>query len=146
MYMNIEIKNFEELSNLELFEIFKSRVAIFVVEQNCPYQEIDDIDLISEHIFIKDDKGKILSYLRLFKKDDRTMQIGRVVSTVRGKGYAGLVLHEAVERAKKMPNIHEIYLEAQTYAIGFYGKEGFSPYGEEFLEDGIPHIKMKLSF
>lgn len=145
--MKLEIKEFSKLSAEELFEIYKARVAVFVVEQNCPYQEIDDTDKISVHIWLKDDDGKILSYLRLFRKDEETLQIGRVLSLKRRCGYAENVMRVALEKANEISladgKINEIYLEAQIYAVGFYEKFGFKSYGNDFFEDGIPHIRMR---
>jgi len=81
----------------------------------------------------------------MFDKDEekRIMQIGRVLTTVRGKGYGALVLHEGIETAKQK-GASKIYIEAQTYAIGFYEREGFRVASDEFLEDGIPHVCMEL--
>lgn len=145
--MKLEIKEFSKLSAEELFEIYKARVAVFVVEQNCPYQEIDDTDKISFHIWLKGDGGEMLSYLRLFRKDEETLQIGRVLSLKRKCGYAEKVMHAALEKANEISladgKINEIYLEAQIYAVRFYEHFGFESYGNEFLEDGIPHIRMR---
>ncbi len=145
--MKLEIKEFSKLSTQELFDIYKARVAVFVVEQNCPYQEIDDTDKRSLHIWLKGEDGELLSYLRLFRKDEETLQIGRVLSVKRKCGYAEKVMCAALEKANEIllsdGRTKEIYLEAQTYAVPFYEKFGFKTYGDEFLEDGIPHICMR---
>lgn len=111
-------------------------MAVFVVEQNCPYQEVDDTDKRSLHIWLTDDDGELLSYLRMFQKDEETLQIGRVLSLKRRCGYAEKLMHAVLEKANEISladeKINEIYLEAQTYAVGFYEKFGFKSYGNEF--------------
>lgn len=141
--MELVIKSFEELTKIELYEILKVRVNIFVVEQKCPYEEIDGIDYKSLHLFYKSHE-KILAYLRIFEREKRTIQIGRVLTAEHGKGLGSKILKEAVSFIKKQMKPKKIYLEAQCYAIGFYEKEDFKVCSEEFLEDGIPHVKMIL--
>ncbi|MBE6877848.1 MAG: GNAT family N-acetyltransferase [Ruminococcaceae bacterium] len=144
--MEIIVKTFHQLTTDELYEILKIRCAVFVVEQNCPYQDIDGTDKRALHLFLKDENGDIVSYLRIFEKDENTAQIGRVVTAVRRKGYGTQLLKEAMVQAKQHFGKSRIYLEAQTYALPFYSAQGFVPFGEEFLEDGIPHIRMKFEF
>lgn len=141
--MELVIKSFDELTKTELYEILKVRVEVFVVEQKCPYQEADGIDYKSLHMFYRED-NKILAYLRIFKREEGTAQIGRVLTVEREKGFGGKLLKEAVALIKNQIKPKKIYLEAQCYAVGFYEKEGFKVCSEEFLEDGIPHVKMIL--
>lgn len=143
--MNINIKHFNELTANELYEIYKVRTKVFVVEQNCPYQEVDDIDKESYHIWLCDEDG-IKSYLRLFMADceKKTAAIGRVLSAERRRGYASLVLKEAIKAAKERLGAEKIILDAQSYARKLYDKLGFEQVSGEFLIDGIPHIKMEL--
>lgn len=141
--MKPEAKNFNELSSTEVYEIIKARVQIFVVEQNCPYQDVDDVDYESLHIFYKSGE-KITAYLRAFRKDSETVQLGRVLTTEHGKGLGGELLKNAIEIVEEKMNPEKLYIEAQTYAIGFYEREGFVVCSDEFLEDGIPHVKMEL--
>lgn len=145
---DIITKQFNELSNRELYEILKARCYVFIVEQECPYPDIDGLDVISHHLFIKRDDESVAACLRVFMKPDEsdTAQIGRVVTTERGCGLGGKILHAGVIAAKEIFNAKSIYLEAQTYAIGYYAKEGFEVVSEPFMEDGIPHVKMRLSF
>ncbi|MBO7703779.1 MAG: GNAT family N-acetyltransferase [Solobacterium sp.] len=135
-------KPFEELTTAELYEILKARVDVFVVEQNCPYHELDDLDQKSFHSVLRDEAGRLCAYLRFFEREEGVFQIGRVLTLSRGTGCGGCLLHEAVERLKKMEGVRMIYLEAQTYAAGFYEKEGFQVVSEPFDEDGIPHVVM----
>lgn len=141
--MEIISKFFDELTIIELYEILKVRSKIFVVEQKCVYQDLDDIDYRSLHLFYKSDKN-IIAYLRIYKKEEGIIQIGRVLTADHGKGFGGKILKEAVSIIKEQMKPNKIYLEAQCYAIGFYEREGFKVCSEEFIEDGIPHVKMIL--
>lgn len=139
-------KTFDELTNRELYEILRAREAVFVVEQHCPYYDIDGLDYPSLHMFYKDDDGAVQACLRIFEKVDEpgTMQIGRVVTVARGVGLGGKILHRTVQWVRDNTEAKGIYLEAQQYAIGYYGKEGFKVTSDPFLEDGIPHVQMRL--
>ena len=137
----VEIKRLEELTNIEIIDIFKARIMVFVVEQNCPYQEVDDYDKECYHAYIKEN-NEILAYLRIILKEDYAI-IGRVITTKRNMGYGKEILNEAISFIKDNKYNH-IEIEAQTYAVGFYEKCGFKSYGKTFMMDGIEHIKMKL--
>jgi len=139
--MQMYIKSFNELTTSELFEILRVRCAVFIVEQNCPYQDIDEIDRRALHVFLRDGE-EIAAYLRIFEKDAQRVQIGRVLTTRRGKGYGAAVMRAGLDALQSYFTQPEIYLEAQTYAVGFYEKFGFSVCSDEFLEDGIPHVEM----
>lgn len=140
--MKTYIKRFDELTLDELYEILKVRVDIFVVEQNCPYSELDGIDKDAYHVFLKDE-DELVSYLRVFK--DKDVRIGRVLSQRRRQGYGTLILKEGIRVAKEKLNAEKIVIEAQVYARKMYEKLGFVQVSEAFLEDGIPHIKMILN-
>lgn len=141
--MDLIIKRFEELTADEVYEILRVRVAVFVVEQNCPYQEADGKDRFSYHVFLKDETG-IRAYLRVIDKGIAFEEaaIGRVLTTERGKGLGLRILSEGIKVAKNRMNAGSIKIEAQSYAKEFYEKAGFRQISEEFLEDGIPHIQM----
>ncbi|MCK9170113.1 MAG: GNAT family N-acetyltransferase [Treponema sp.] len=143
--MELVVKKFNELTLDELYEILKIRVSVFVVEQKCAYQEIDDKDQNAVHIYLKDENG-IEAYLRIFDKgvSFEEVSLGRVVAVKRRCGYAGRILEEGIKTAKKEFNAKSIRIEAQTYARKLYEKHGFEQISEEFLEDGIPHIQMRL--
>ncbi len=83
--MDIVVKSFDELTTVELYEILKARAAIFVVEQNCVYQDLDDVDYQSLHVFYQED-NRVLAYLRAFYKEKGVVQIGRVLTMQRGNG------------------------------------------------------------
>ncbi len=139
--------HFSDLSVSQLYEILKLRQEIFVVEQQCVYLDADDLDQDAWHVMLWDDT-KLISYSRVFTRDReiRIAQIGRVVTdpAYRGKGMALAVMQKSIEIAKDIYHAQQIYLEAQTYAIAFYEKLGFKVTSDEFLEDGIPHVKMTL--
>lgn len=143
--MKLVVKKFHELTADELYSILKLRVDVFVVEQNCPYPEIDGKDREAYHVWLEDEDG-IAAYLRVLDKgvsfDDAA--IGRVISARRRKGFGTIVLKEGIKVAKEKFCADKITIEAQVYARKFYENVGFRQVSEEFLEDGIPHILMTL--
>lgn len=141
--MRFEAKFFDELTPTEVYEILKVRAQVFVVEQNCAYQDIDDVDYRSLHIFCESE-SRVTAYLRAFYKDEQTVQVGRVLTATHGQGLGGELLKNAIRIIKNKMNPKRIFIEAQSYAVGFYEREGFRTCSEEFLEDGIPHIAMEL--
>ena len=145
--MKLITKYFNELTTSELYEILKVRAQIFVVEQNCIYQDMDNVDYNSLHMFYEEN-GKILAYLRAFEKNTTplTFQLGRVLTLEHGIGLGGKLLKESISYIRQILSPSSIYIEAQCYAVGFYEKEGFCISSEEFLEDGIPHVQMILTF
>lgn len=141
--MKLVVKYFNDLTTMELYELLKTRIAIFVVEQNRVYQDLDDKDYNSLHVFFEDN-GKVAACLRAFLKEDNVVQIGRVLTLHHGNGLGGKLLKEGIAQIKSKMNPKKIYIEAQCYATGFYEREGFKVCSEEFLKDGIPHIAMDL--
>lgn len=141
--MNLIVKTFEQLSSRELYEILRIRAEVFVVEQKCIYLDPDRMDYNSYHIFLQDETG-IAAYLRACPLDENTARISRVLSTVRGKGLGREILQAGIRTVQERLNRNSIYVEAQVHAMDFYRKEGFEPISEEFIEDGIPRIKMIL--
>ena len=143
--MDLTVKRFEELDINELYEILKLRVDVFVVEQNCPYPELDDKDKSAWHVYIREG-GKITAYLRVLDPGVSfdTAAIGRVISTRRRCGLGTTLMQEGIRVARSRMKADAIKIEAQTYARAFYELQGFRQTSEEFLEDGIPHIEMTL--
>lgn len=141
--LNFVCKRFDELTGKELYELLKARSAIFVVEQNCPYLDMDDVDYESIHMFYEEE-GKVLAYCRTFVAECGVVKIGRVLSAEHGKGLGGRILKTAIEQVKKIYNPQKISIGAQCYAKGYYEREGFKQCSEQYLEDGIPHIMMEL--
>ena len=143
--MQVVIKHFSELNTEELFEIYKLRSAVFVVEQNCVYQDIDEADKTAYHLYLKDADG-IQAYLRVLPKGVRYNEasIGRVISVKRRCGLATWLLKEAIMVAKEKFNADALVISSQKYAVPVYQKVGFVQCSEEYLEDGIPHVRMFL--
>lgn len=141
--MKLVSKFFDELTTVELYEILKARAEIFVVEQNCVYQDLDDKDYKSLHIFYEDN-GKVAGYLRAFNKENDVVQMGRVLTIQHGTGLGGRLLKEGIEQIRAKLHPKHLYIEAQCYATGYYAREGFKVCSDEFLEDGIPHVQMML--
>ena len=143
--MELVVKHFTELSTEELFEIYKLRVSVFVVEQQCPYPEIDDADRTAYHIWLRDEDG-IEAYARVWPKGTTfpTASIGRVIAVKRRCGLGSKIVAAAINAAKEKFSAEKITIEAQVYARKLYENAGFVQTSEEFLEDGIPHIQMQL--
>lgn len=142
--MEIFVKTFDELTTRELYEILKVRAAVFVVEQNCVYQDLDDKDDEAVHVFLKEDE-EIVSYARVFKKKDEqdVFQMGRVLTVRRNEGYGKKTVSTCLNVCKDVLHGKEVFIEAQCYARAFYESFGFQKTSEEFLEDGILHIEMR---
>lgn len=131
----------DQLTARQLHDVLQLRTAVFVVEQACPYQEIDGADLLSstEHLWDSDDDG-ITAYIRVMTSAD-THQVGRVVTRpdARGRGLAKELLTVVLSESTATP----LVLNAQTQLIGFYEELGFVLDGSHFMEDGIPHVPMR---
>ncbi len=143
--MTLRIKRFHELTIDELYAILRLRVSVFVVEQNCPYMELDDLDREALHVWLEDEDG-IEAYLRVLDRgvESEHVAIGRVIAVKRRCGLGSRILVEGIKAAREQFGADRIYLEAQTYARGLYEKQGFRQISDEFLLDGIPHVKMIL--
>ena len=143
--MNLFYKKFSDLTIDELYAILKLRVSIFIVEQKCPYMELDDLDQKSIHVWYEEN-GTIQAYLRILDRETehQDVTIGRVISIKRRCGLGSQILSEGIRIAKDKFHADKIYLEAQTYAKKMYEKQGFKQISDEFSIDGIPHVKMIL--
>ncbi|UAM97712.1 GNAT family N-acetyltransferase [Polaribacter litorisediminis] len=143
--MNFSIKYFNELTIHELYQILQLRSEVFVVEQDCVYQDLDFKDQKSLHVFgVKNDK--IVAYTRIFKPGDyfKNASIGRVVVQEKERkfGYGHEVIKASIKAIKDYFKVDAITISAQLYLKSFYQSHGFKQVGEGYLEDGIPHIKM----
>ena len=141
--MEIIAKHFNELTASELHEIYKLRIEIFVVEQNCPYQDVDDYDKDAYHVYAKDESGIIACARVLPIGRYDCVSIGRVVSKKRRQGVATALLNECIKVAKEKLQAKEIIVGAQIYCKSLYEGVGFVGLGDEYLEDGIPHTHLK---
>ena len=141
--MELKAKFFEELTTRELFEILKARSIVFVLEQHCIYVDEDERDLESLHIFYEEE-GEVKAYLRSFFISPGVVQVGRVLTVTHGTGLGGKLLKDGIRLIREKQDPDRIEMDAQSYAIGFYEREGFRVTSEEFLEEGIPHKRMVL--
>ena len=144
--MELVVKHFSQLSAEELFAIYKLRVSVFVVEQKCPYQEVDDADRTAYHLWLKDEDG-IQAYARVLPAGAAfpTAAMGRVIAVKRRCGLGSKIVEAAIQVARTKLQADKLTIEAQVYARSLYEKHGFQQTSEEFLEDGIPHIQMQLA-
>ncbi|KUO66484.1 MAG: GNAT family acetyltransferase [Lutibacter sp. BRH_c52] len=143
--LKIITKSFVELSTKELYNILQLRAEVFVVEQNCVYQDIDGKDEKALHV-IGFKSEKIVAYCRIFKGGDyfEKASIGRVVvaANERKFGYGHIIFQHSVEAVKEHFKETSIKISAQLYLKKFYESHGFVQVGEGYLEDDIPHIAM----
>lgn len=143
--MNFRVKKFNELTTSELYEILQLRSEVFVVEQDCVYQDIDFKDQKALHV-IGTKEDKIIAYTRLFNSGEYfdTPSIGRVVvkDTERKFGYGHNLIKASIQAIFDNYSENKITISAQTYLQKFYESHGFKQVDEGYLEDGIPHIKM----
>lgn len=145
--MKLQIKRFNELTATELYEILQLRVSVFVVEQQCPYMETDGLDYAAVHVWLADENG-IEAYLRVLDRgaENEYCAIGRVIAAKRGRGLGRRIMEAGLCAAREYFGADVVYLEAQTYARGFYERLGFRQIFDAFLLDGIEHVKMVLTF
>jgi ElaA protein len=143
--IDIYTKTFQELTINELYDLLQLRSEVFVVEQNCVYQDIDGKDTKALHVIGKKN-NKIVAYTRIFKPGDyfENASIGRVVvsNVERQHKYGYDLMEVSIKTIKGYFNTATIELSAQVYLKNFYNNLGFKEVGEEYLEDGIPHINM----
>ena len=143
--MDYVIKRYDELTADEVYEILKIRTSVFIVEQNCPYQDVDGVDRRSYHLMCMDG-GTIAGYLRIIEKTSASGEtaIGRVlvIPEYRGGGVAKKMMETAKRFITETLVEGVIKISAQTYLVKFYGDLGFEAVGDGYLEDNIPHIKM----
>lgn len=145
--MKLILKKFEELTVTELYEILRARSEVFVVEQTCPYQDMDRKDIGAYHLWLEDEEG-IAAYVRLLDVGvsyEDAASIGRVISLRRHMGLASRLLKEGIRLIGDIYGTQSIRIGAQKYARSLYEKVGFVQSGEDYLEDGIVHIPMKLA-
>ena len=145
--MKTFIKNFQDLSNTEIYQILRLRSEVFVVEQECIYQDIDNKDKKAVHIFLKE-KNEIIAYSRVFKEKEyfENPSIGRVVVANKRRmyGVGKKIMNISIDYIKKNIKAKSIEISAQKYLKKFYSNLGFIQEGDEYLEDNIPHLRMFL--
>ena len=143
--VTITTKRFSDLKLEEIYGILRVRSEVFVTGQKCLYVDPDGRDFGSVQVFAS--KGeRIIGCLRIYGKEAGVVQIGRVavIESLRGTGVGRMMMRHAISHVTENLTDEKIYLEAQTYAIGFYEKLGFKVISDEFLDEGIPHKGMEL--
>jgi ElaA protein len=147
--MQILVKHFSDLTLEELYALLRLRAEVFVVEQNCVYQDLDNLDQDAHHLLGYEGET-IIATARILKPGSHYTipAIGRVVTAQshRSQGAGKAVFQAAVDETKRLFPQQNIKIMAQTYLIKFYSAFGFVVVSEEFLEDGIPHLEMELRF
>ena len=136
-------KTFHKLTVDELYELLRVRSEVFVVEQDCVYQDMDGDDQKAIHLWLTvADKVVALARVCPAGTHMEEVSIGRVITTERNKGYGKQIMLHAIDAAVEHFNAKRIDIEAQEYARGFYESVGFRQSSESFMLDGIPHIRM----
>lgn len=139
------VKCFGELSAEEVYKILQARTEVFVVEQNCAYQDEDGDDLKALHLWAEE-QGSLLAYCRLFQRGIKYPEasIGRVLTTKEGRGrlLGKQMMSYAVQIIETRFRTPAIRISAQDYLLKFYSEFGFEDTGKKYLEDGIPHTEM----
>lgn len=143
--MVVSVKSFKELTTKDVYAVLQLRSEIFVVEQNCVYQDIDGKDFKAFHVLGYKDNN-LVAYTRIFKPGDyfKEASIGRVVvkKSERKHKYGYVIMQESIAAVKEHLQETTIKISAQKYLLKFYNNLGFKEEGEEYLEDGLPHMVM----
>ncbi|MBQ2636562.1 MAG: GNAT family N-acetyltransferase [Methanobrevibacter sp.] len=142
--MNWKLKRFNQLTLDELYEILKLRSEVFVVEQDCAYQDLDDKDKVAYHLFLEDN-GLVVAVLRILPENVSydEMAIGRVIvkKSHRGKGLSKIMMKKAMDFITDDLGKNKIRLSGQAYLVNFYEDLGFKKVSDVYLEDGIDHFE-----
>ena len=141
-----QVKSFQELSLEEFHDIIALRIQIFIIEQNCPYQEVDGKDKLAHHLFFKNEMDEIIAVTRILPQgiSYAEVAIGRVVvhEDYRGTGLGNQLMADSMNFVKDEYGKVPVRLSAQKHLENYYGNHGFKSTGKEYLEDGIPHVEM----
>ena len=147
MKINWYIKKFNELSTAEFHDIIQLRLAVFVVEQDCVYQDLDGKDRTALHIIGKNEEDAIVATARILHENSKKVVIGRVVveKNFRKYGLGKELMKQSISDIIRLYGNIQINIAAQKYLLNFYSSLGFVSSGKEYLEDGIPHVEMNLN-
>jgi ElaA protein len=146
--MEWSFKKFHKLRLVELYDLLKLRASVFVVEQNCPYQDLDEKDHHATHL-LGYQKNNLVAYSRIFPPgiiNKKYASISRIVTQnkIRGKGLGHELVKKSIDFCREQNTHQTIKISAQVYLKGFYNRLGFFERGKIYLEDGIPHCAMYL--
>lgn len=149
MNYTFEVKSISEMTGMEVFETMQLRQDVFIIEQDCIYRDIDDTDLDAKQTLLKS-KGKVIGTTRIYQlpNENNTLHIGRVVihKKYRNKELGHLLMRKNITYITENISVDTIEISAQSHLQDFYSTHSFITVGEEYLEDGIPHVKMILKF
>jgi ElaA protein len=144
--MQFTSKEFNQLQPSEIYRIYRLRAQVFVVEQKCAYLDVDEKDLVSWHVLMQHN-DELAGYSRIVPPgvSYREPSIGRVVVDpgFRGMGAGKELMKQALKKTRELYEGQDVVISAQTYLVKFYTDLGFKIEGPEYLEDNIPHIKMR---
>ncbi len=148
MNLNWKYCDFDALSQSELYGILRLRSQVFVVEQNCVYQDLDGYDECAFHLFTMENE-ECIAYARLFLPDlkySKSASIGRVVvaDNFRHLGLGSVLMEKAIRILSDFKEVKNIRISAQAHLENFYNSFGFQTSGDSYLEDGISHLEMNL--
>lgn len=145
--MKIEVKTLDQMTARKWCQLAEERIKVFVVEQKCPYQEIDQQDYSAHHLMLKNDQGELVGYTRIMKKDDQHATFGRVLvlKAHRGHQYGWQLVQATIDETKRLFPGMPIQIQAQAYLQNFYQSFGFKPISAVYLEDNIPHLDMIMN-
>ena len=142
--VSLQIKPFAELTAGEMYEILKARFNVFYLEQQIRYPDLDDVDYVCTHVSLWAGK-QVIAYARLFADaEEETLRVGRMLTVARGQGFGRQLMENIIAEAR-CQGARRLFLHAQTHAVPFYERFGFTPVGEMFMEADIPHLGMELS-
>ena len=147
MKINWYIKKFNELSTIEFHDIIQLRLAVFVVEQDCVYQDLDGKDTSALHMLGKTDEGEIIATARILIENSGKVIVGRVVvdDNYRKYGIGKELMKQTISDINRLMGNVQINISAQKYLLNFYTSLGFISTDNEYLEDGIAHVEMNLN-
>ena len=147
--LNWQFKHYNDLLLNDFHDILALRIQVFVVEQNCPYQELDGKDKKCYHLICRNGKGDVVGTMRILPPGIgfEEVGLGRIVlaESVRGEQQGHEMMREAMAFSEEEFGNVSIKLSGQKHLEGFYNRHGFKSTGKEYLEDGIPHVEMKYT-
>ena len=144
--INWQVKHFNELTVPEYHDLLFLRIEVFVIEQDCPYQDVDNKDKVAYHVFGTNNKNETVAVARILPKNVSytEISIGRIAvdKNNRGTGIADDLMNTCFEFIEQQFGKQPIRISAQQYLLNFYNRHGFKQVSEMYLEDNIPHIEM----
>ena len=145
--MEFYAKPFNELTTTQLYEILRSRAQIFMLEQRIVCQDMDRVDYDSYHLFLEENK-EVVAYMRAFYSPTlpQTVCLGRVLSVQHGVGIGKTLMKKGLAFIRENMPCERILIHSQQHAVGFYEKFGFVATSEPFLEEGVWHVEMELTY